>query len=111
ATRTLYTELAAAGAELVIGTHPHVEQGFEWLGNTPVFWSLGDYVFNEMDDTPGGDKGICIVVSFLMPWMGKSGVSLVYLEVYPVFMNGRRTVISPEEQLERFYRLTKELAE
>jgi poly-gamma-glutamate synthesis protein (capsule biosynthesis protein) len=102
-TRTLYTELVEAGADLVIGTHPHVEQGFEWVKGKPVFWSLGDYIFDDMADTPGGDKGIFIVLSFLE-------TTLVYMDVYPLFMNGPRTVISPDTQLERFYRLTRELA-
>ncbi|MDR1143387.1 MAG: CapA family protein [Spirochaetaceae bacterium] len=101
-TRVLYTDLVEAGADLVIGTHPHVEQGFEWVKGRPVFWSLGDYVFDDMADTPGGDRGIFIVLSFLE-------TKLVYLDVYPVFMNGPRTVISSDTQLERFYRLTKEL--
>ncbi|MDR2663550.1 MAG: CapA family protein [Treponema sp.] len=101
-TRALYTDLVEAGADLVIGTHPHVEQGFEWVKGRPVFWSLGDYVFDDMADTPGGDKGIFIVLSFLE-------TTLVYMDVYPVFMNGPRTVISPDTRLDRFYRLTKEL--
>jgi poly-gamma-glutamate synthesis protein (capsule biosynthesis protein) len=101
-TRALYTNLVEAGADLVIGTHPHVEQGFEWVKGRPVFWSLGDYIFDGMDDTPGGDKGIFIVLGFLE-------TTLVYMDVYPVFMDGPRTVISPDTQLERFYRLTKEL--
>lgn len=103
-TRKLYTELIAAGADLVIGTHPHVEQGFEWVLGKPVFWSLGDYVFDEMDDTPGGDKGIFIVLSY-------AGETLVYVEPRPVFMNGPRTVIAPPEQLERFFRLSRTLAD
>ena len=103
-TRTLYTGLVQSGADLVIGTHPHVEQGFEWVEGKPVFWSLGDYVFDEMDDTPGGDKGLFIVLSYL-------GKTLVHIDLYPVFMDGPRTVISLPEQLERFFRLTKELSQ
>jgi poly-gamma-glutamate synthesis protein (capsule biosynthesis protein) len=103
ATRALYTGLIEAGADLVVGTHPHVEQGFEWVRGKPVFWSLGDYVFDEMGDTPGGDRGIFVVLSY-------AGEKLVYLEPYPLFMNGPRTEITGDERLERFYRLTKELA-
>ncbi|MDR2072633.1 MAG: CapA family protein [Spirochaetaceae bacterium] len=110
ATRNLYTELVAAGADLVIGTHPHVEQGFEWVLGKPVFWSLGDYVFNEMDDTPGGDKGLFIVLWFLISPRGEK-THLVYVDPYPVFMNRERTVISPVRQLDRFYRLTRALAD
>ena len=102
-TRALYTELIESGADLVIGTHPHVEQGFEWVQGKPVFWSLGDYVFNEMDDTPGGDKGIFIILYYYRR-------RLVHIDIYPLFMNGKRTEIMPMTQLERFYRLTRDLA-
>jgi poly-gamma-glutamate synthesis protein (capsule biosynthesis protein) len=111
ATRALYTELINAGADLVIGTHPHVEQGFEWVRGKPVFWSLGDYIFDEMDDTPGGDKGIFVVLSYPLPARpGRGAKRPAYIEVYPLFMKGPRTLISPEKQLDRFLILTRELA-
>lgn len=34
-----------AGADAVVGHHPHVLQGFEWLGPNPVAYSLGNFVF------------------------------------------------------------------
>ncbi len=38
--------LAASGADLVLGHHPHVLQGAERIGRTLVLYSLGDAVFN-----------------------------------------------------------------
>ncbi|MDR0448729.1 MAG: CapA family protein [Treponema sp.] len=104
ATRALYTDLIRSGADLVIGTHPHVEQGFEWVEGKPVFWSLGDYVFDQMNYTPGGDKGLFIVLSYL-------GKLLVHIDLFPLFMDGPRTKITPRENLQRFYRLTRHLAQ
>lgn len=37
----------AAGADLVIGAHPHVLQGIEFMDGKPVFYSLGNYVFAQ----------------------------------------------------------------
>ncbi len=34
-----------AGADLVVGTHPHVVQGISVIGHTPVIWSLGNLMF------------------------------------------------------------------
>ncbi len=34
-----------AGADLVIGAHPHVLQGIEFMDGKPVFYSLGNYIF------------------------------------------------------------------
>ncbi|MCL1855803.1 MAG: CapA family protein, partial [Clostridia bacterium] len=36
---------AGNGVSLVVGHHPHVVQGMEMLGNTPVFYSLGNCCF------------------------------------------------------------------
>lgn len=39
--------IAEAGADLIIGDHPHVLQGIEWIGDTPVIYSLGNFLFNS----------------------------------------------------------------
>lgn len=36
-----------AGADLVIGAHPHVLQGIEFIDGKPVFYSLGNYIFAQ----------------------------------------------------------------
>lgn len=40
-----YRRLAAAGADAVIAHHPHVPQGIEIHRGTPIFYSVGNYVF------------------------------------------------------------------
>lgn len=37
-----------SGADLVIGHHPHVVQGFEIYKNKPIFYSLGNFIFDDM---------------------------------------------------------------
>ncbi len=39
--------LAEAGADLIIGDHPHCLQGVEYYGNVPVIYSLGNFWFNS----------------------------------------------------------------
>ncbi|MBQ7520070.1 MAG: CapA family protein, partial [Clostridia bacterium] len=34
-----------AGADCIVGTHPHVVQGIENYGGKPIFYSLGNFVF------------------------------------------------------------------
>lgn len=36
-----------AGADAVIGAHPHVLQGIEYYNGKPVFYSLGNFIFNQ----------------------------------------------------------------
>ena len=39
--------IAEAGADLIIGAHPHVLQKIDYEGETPVFYSLGNFLFNS----------------------------------------------------------------
>ena len=34
-----------AGADLIVGCHPHVLQGFEYYKGVPIIYSLGNYLF------------------------------------------------------------------
>ena len=36
-----------AGADMVVGHHPHVVQGMEIYNNKPIFYSLGNFVFDQ----------------------------------------------------------------
>lgn len=41
--------IADAGADIIIGDHPHVLQGLDYIGDrkVPVIYSLGNYLFNS----------------------------------------------------------------
>lgn len=36
-----------AGADVILGAHPHVLQGFDYIGDVPVLYSMGNYWFNS----------------------------------------------------------------
>lgn len=36
-----------AGADAVIGSHPHILQGIEYYNGKPIFYSLGNFIFNK----------------------------------------------------------------
>lgn len=40
-------KIAEAGADLIIGAHPHVLQPLGYCGDTPVVYSLGNFLFNS----------------------------------------------------------------
>jgi poly-gamma-glutamate synthesis protein (capsule biosynthesis protein) len=44
---TIAKNCFAAGADLIIGAHPHVLQGIEFMDGKPVFYSLGNYIFAQ----------------------------------------------------------------
>ena len=58
--REAVTQAIAAGADLVIGHHPHVTQPVEVIDGVPVFYSLGNFVFDQ--ETPPRER------SFLVGW-------------------------------------------
>lgn len=40
-------EFLASGADIVVGGHPHVLQGLEYMEGKPVIYSMGDFWFND----------------------------------------------------------------
>ncbi|SHN58802.1 poly-gamma-glutamate synthesis protein (capsule biosynthesis protein) [Butyrivibrio hungatei DSM 14810] len=40
-------EITDAGANLIIGAHPHVLQKIDYVNGVPVVYSLGNYIFNS----------------------------------------------------------------
>ena len=64
-------DLIDYGADVVVGSHPHVAQGIEMYKGKPIFYSLGDFIFDlEAEGTLdnyfveidlSGDQGYCTV--------------------------------------------------
>lgn len=78
-------ELIDYGADVVVGAHPHVPQGIEMYKGKPIFYSLGDFIFdlqaeNTLDNyfveiDLVGDQGYCTVypvhlTNYLPEFMG-----------------------------------------
>jgi len=40
-------ELIDYGADVVIGAHPHVTEGIEMYNGKPIFYSLGNFIFDQ----------------------------------------------------------------
>ncbi|AMD16772.1 metallophosphatase [Methanobrevibacter sp. YE315] len=43
-------ELIDYGADVVIGSHPHVTQGIEMYKDRPIFYSLGNFIFDQSNE-------------------------------------------------------------
>jgi len=63
AQRRAATWLIEQGADAVIGHHPHVVQRPECVSGKPVFYSLGNHVFDQR--TPGTKEGLLAECRFL----------------------------------------------
>jgi len=45
--QNLAHDLIDAGADIIIGHHPHVVQGMEIYNGKPIFYSLGNFIFDQ----------------------------------------------------------------
>ncbi|MCK5061622.1 AmmeMemoRadiSam system protein B [Candidatus Parcubacteria bacterium] len=45
--QNLAHKIIDAGADIIIGHHPHVIQGIEVYRNKPIFYSLGNFIFDQ----------------------------------------------------------------
>ena len=64
-------ELIDYGADVVVGSHPHVPQGAEMYNGKPIFYSLGNFIFDQSNEETHvayfvemdmvGDKCTCTV--------------------------------------------------
>ena len=43
-------ELIDYGADVVVGSHPHVPQGIEMYNGKPIFYSLGNFIFDQSNE-------------------------------------------------------------
>ena len=65
-----YRDFIDYGADGVIGTHPHCPQGWEVYKDKPIFYSLGNFLFNSKEgydyrawNRPHWYEGLCIVMN------------------------------------------------
>ena len=64
-----YRDFIDYGADGVIGTHPHCPQGWEEYNGKPIFYSLGNFLFNSKEgydfraDKPHWYEGLCVVMT------------------------------------------------
>ncbi|KKR31061.1 MAG: Capsule synthesis protein, CapA [Candidatus Falkowbacteria bacterium GW2011_GWF2_39_8] len=70
-----------AGAELVIGHHPHVVQRIEKYQGKYIFYSLGNFVFDQMwsEDTR---QGIAVKIYLGKEGMKKAEITPIIIENY-----------------------------
>ncbi|MCX8036660.1 MAG: CapA family protein, partial [Candidatus Sumerlaeia bacterium] len=54
--RRLAREIIEAGAAAVIGHHPHVVQGIEVYRGAPIFYSVGSFLYNPLDERVVDEK-------------------------------------------------------
>ncbi|HPE35948.1 MAG TPA: CapA family protein [Spirochaetales bacterium] len=98
-----YRGLVDAGADAVVGSHPHVVHGMELRGGKPILWSVGNFAFAGMQGTPGGQDG-------LLALMGFAGGRLLFLRPHALRLDGPRVDRADDAALETFWLRSRALA-
>ncbi len=91
-------ELIDAGADLIVGNHTHVVQAIDEIDHIPVFFGLGNFVFDQ--DLREQRQGVILLVKF----QGTKylGYELIPTRVYP---DGRVHIAVPAEATEVMERI------
>ena len=64
-----YRDFIDYGADGVIAAHPHCPQGWETYKGKPIFYSLGNFLFNSNDyratNRPHWYEGMCVILTII----------------------------------------------
>ena len=100
----LYRALVDSGADIVLGSHPHVLQGMEARGGSLIVFSLGNFVFPGMEGMTGGVDSIVLL-------LGIYRARVVAVRIVPVRLQGRTVRISGDSRSrDRVLALSRALA-
>jgi poly-gamma-glutamate synthesis protein (capsule biosynthesis protein) len=78
-----------AGADLVVGNHTHVVQATQEIDGVPVFYGLGNFVFDQTWDL-AHQQGVILRITY-------EGTQLVGYELIPTHVDGDGTVHIADE--------------
>jgi poly-gamma-glutamate synthesis protein (capsule biosynthesis protein) len=86
-----FRALIDAGADCVIGHHPHVPQGIEWYRSRPIAYSLGNFVFYQNTNLYYRKIGYCLSLD-----LSGGAISGVELLPYRITETGLQRLVGVE---------------
>ena len=96
-------QVARAGADLVVGHHPHVPQGIQIVDDVPIAYSLGNFVFYQPSDL------IYRKVGYLLK-VGVSAGALTGIKLVPYRIGERGLNLLAGERLAWFLRKMEQVS-
>lgn len=89
-------EFIDAGADVVVGDHPHVLQGIEWYNGKPIFYSMGNFWFSS-----AGRYTMLLQVELTRDEAGETSTAFRLLPAWTE--DGRVSAITDEAGQRAFY--------
>ncbi len=88
-----FRAIADAGADCVIGHHPHVPQGVEWRRGVPILYSLGNFVFYQPAPLHYRKIGFWVALQ-----IERGGIASLELHPYRITDTGLRAMEAGEDR-------------
>ena len=93
-----------AGADAIVGGHTHCLEGIEYMGDVPIYYSLGNYWFSTSANMPDDyDTGLAVLT---VTQEGKIVPSFV-----PAHFHEAKTSLSTGDEAERIYSHLEEISQ
>jgi len=102
--RDRYRHFCDLGADVVVGAHPHVPQGYERHGNSLIFYSLGNFYMDSPKYRNKEDRSFSILLELMV------GKAPNFSPVFHYKHNGRVGLAPLEKQVDLNY-LCKQLTD
>jgi len=87
--------LIDSGVDIVLGHHPHVVQGVEVYKNKPIFYSLGNFIFDQYY-SDASQEGIAVGLSVNFE------LDQVDVKIFPFNSNENRIYLMKQKGIEEF---------
>jgi poly-gamma-glutamate capsule biosynthesis protein CapA/YwtB (metallophosphatase superfamily) len=98
-----FQRIAEAGADLVIGHHPHVPQGVQIHRNVPICYSLGNFVFYQETDLLYRKLGYLVKA-------GLARGSISHVEILPYEIGADRLSLLAGERRTWFFEVLEKIS-
>jgi hypothetical protein len=89
-----FRRIAEAGADLIIGHHPHVPQGVQIFNGAPICYSLGNFVFYQETDLYYRKRGYLVKAG-----VSREGIAHIQLVPYSIGSESLRLLSGDEAAL------------
>ena len=90
-----------AGADAIIGAHTHCLQGLEYYDGKPIFYSLGNFWFNNKTlDT----------MLLQLHFIGDDDGFQIVPKIFPAVQSGCETILAEGEERERIFQALEEIS-